>query len=212
MYPATLSTSDVPTKRRRPNTTARLLDAAFEVFAERGIHGASVEQICERAGFTRGAFYSNYKSKDELFLALFDHRHAQTLEQVRRLTAVPDPAVAVTNVINFFMEPDDEQRNWFLISTEFTLHAIRNPEAGKILAQHDRALREAFIPLIEQVFARAGREPGISPDRIARVIVALSEGSAAQSFVEPDTLPPGTLEREFFPLLFQAIASTAPNE
>ncbi|EED6225695.1 helix-turn-helix transcriptional regulator, partial [Salmonella enterica subsp. enterica serovar Haifa] len=59
-----------PATRSRENTRARLLDAAAQVFAEVGLDGASVEAVCERAGFTRGAFYSNFDSKDELFLTL----------------------------------------------------------------------------------------------------------------------------------------------
>ncbi|NUR95181.1 MAG: helix-turn-helix transcriptional regulator, partial [Kribbellaceae bacterium] len=69
-----------PPKRRRSNTRARLLEGALEVFAERGFHGASVEDICERAGFTRGAFYSNFGSKDELVLALFQATTDRLLE------------------------------------------------------------------------------------------------------------------------------------
>ncbi|PJI52936.1 hypothetical protein CTI14_35415, partial [Methylobacterium radiotolerans] len=59
-----------PATRSRENTKARLLEAAAQVFAEAGLDGASVEAVCERAGFTRGAFYSNFDSKDELFLTL----------------------------------------------------------------------------------------------------------------------------------------------
>ena len=59
-----------PATRSRENTRARLLDAAAQVFAEVGLDGASVEAVCDRAGFTRGAFYSNFESKDELFLML----------------------------------------------------------------------------------------------------------------------------------------------
>ena len=57
--------------RRRAQTRQLLLDAALEVFAEDGFGRATVEQVCERAGFTRGAFYSNFSSLDELFLAMW---------------------------------------------------------------------------------------------------------------------------------------------
>jgi AcrR family transcriptional regulator len=202
-----LSAPNVSTKRRRPNTTARLLDAAFAVFAERGFQSASIEQVCEAAGFTRGAFYSNYKSKDELFIALFDRNAGRILERVRELIGDQEAEAAVASLIKFFTEPSPDDRDWYLISMDFTLHAIRNPEAAKVLAQHDRALRQEMIPLIVEVFAKAGRKPRIDPDRIARTIVALTEGAAAQSYVEPDALPPGTLEKELFPIIFEAIAS-----
>jgi AcrR family transcriptional regulator len=60
------TTSEPRISARRQATRERVLEAAGEVFAERGFHGASVEDICERAGFTRGAFYSNFSSKDDL--------------------------------------------------------------------------------------------------------------------------------------------------
>ena len=68
--------------RSRENTRARLLQAAHEVFAEVGLDAASVETICERAGFTRGAFYSNFESKDELFLALITQLSEDKLDEV----------------------------------------------------------------------------------------------------------------------------------
>jgi AcrR family transcriptional regulator len=207
VYPATVSEPIVSTKRRRTNTTARLLDAAFEVFAERGYQSASIDLICHRAGFTRGAFYSNYESKDELFLALFDRHAQQKVEEIRELTAGVEPEVAVANLMAYFTEPTDADRDWYLISTEFTLHAIRNRTAAHVLARHDRALREELVPLINQVFAAAGRTPRLPADQIARTIVAISEGAAAQSYVEPDELPRGTLEAALYPLLFEAIAS-----
>ena len=71
-------------KRSRPATRERLLDAASEVFGERGFAAATVEEVCERAGFTRGAFYSNFATKEELLLALLDREEAQVLERGRR--------------------------------------------------------------------------------------------------------------------------------
>jgi AcrR family transcriptional regulator len=188
VYPATVSEPIVSTKRRRTNTTARLLDAAFEVFAERGYQSASIDLICHRAGFTRGAFYSNYESKDELFLALFDRHAQQKVEEIRELTTGVEPEIAVANLMAYFTEPTDADRDWYLISTEFTLHAIRNRTAAHVLARH-------------------GRAPRLPADQIARTIVAISEGAAAQSYVEPDELPRGTLEAALYPLLFEAIAS-----
>src|SRR5699024_12550186 len=59
--------------RNRSATRERLLTAARRVMVEQGIQGASVERICEAAGFTRGAFYSNFETKDDLVLAMFEH-------------------------------------------------------------------------------------------------------------------------------------------
>ncbi|MDT7695335.1 MAG: hypothetical protein QOI75_4702, partial [Pseudonocardiales bacterium] len=114
--------------KRRPETRARLLDAALDTFAETGFHAATIEQICERAGFTRGAFYSNFATKDELFYALFERNAARVVERMESVAAQVDGALPWSRQVaelTSSVGPDD--RRWFLISTEFTLHAIRNP-------------------------------------------------------------------------------------
>ena len=89
--------------RSRENTRARLLEAAHEVFAEVGLDAASVEAICERAGFTRGAFYSNFESKDELFLALITRLSEDKLDEVsvrvRRLSGTDSPLDLVRQTV-----------------------------------------------------------------------------------------------------------------
>ena len=73
---------DAPTESaRRQKTRARLLDAAFEIFADKGVHASSVEMITEAAGFTRGAFYSNFSTKEELFFALMERENTLRIEQ-----------------------------------------------------------------------------------------------------------------------------------
>src|SRR5699024_11927152 len=88
-------------KRRRPETRQRLLDAALEVFAERGFGNTSVEQVCDRAGFTRGAFYSNFTSLEELFLAMWEQRSTRMLADVGALldTGEPLPVSSLDDVV-----------------------------------------------------------------------------------------------------------------
>ena len=76
-----LVTADPPITARRAQTRERLLAAAVAVFADRGINGASVEEICEAAGFTRGAFYSNFADKSELVLALLEAQHDRSVRR-----------------------------------------------------------------------------------------------------------------------------------
>ncbi|MGH8975530.1 MAG: TetR family transcriptional regulator, partial [Acidimicrobiia bacterium] len=74
----------------RAQTRARLLESAAALFAERGFHGTSVEDIAERAGFSRGAFYSNFEHKADLFLALLDDRLAGDLAALEATLAGDD--------------------------------------------------------------------------------------------------------------------------
>ncbi|WP_031012894.1 TetR/AcrR family transcriptional regulator [Streptomyces sp. NRRL F-5727] len=197
--------------RRRPRTRAALLKAALETFAEHGFHATTIEQICERAGYTRGAYYSNFASKEELFLALFDEHSERT---VRRLAASIDALTAEEYTLGRLaelaatIEPDE--RDWYLVTTEFTLHAIRDPQAAWVLARHDERLRAEIARGLTLVLHRAGRELTVDADRFARLLIALREGGLAQSYVEPDALPPGTLERQFLPPLLEASTRPAP--
>ena len=85
--------SEAPISRRRAETQARLLDAAIGIFAERGVLAATVEEISDRAGFTRGAFYSNFATKDDLCIEIARHVAEATAARFR----VADPAaVAAT--------------------------------------------------------------------------------------------------------------------
>ncbi|MGW1887197.1 TetR/AcrR family transcriptional regulator [Streptomyces sp. NPDC001970] len=194
------------TKRRR-ETNERLLNAAEQAFAEHGFHGVSIAELCTRAGYTTGAFYSNYGSKDELFLALFTRRSEIVVKQ---LGEAVDQAVVSEHPIATFIElasvVDDETRSWFLISTEFTLHAIRNPEAAEALARHDAAIRAALAELIAPLLTTTpSKVTGTDLDMLMRFVVAVREGGLAQSLVEPAALPHGELERRFLPALLGGI-------
>ncbi|MFJ3583158.1 TetR/AcrR family transcriptional regulator [Streptomyces sp. NPDC090127] len=189
--------------KRRPRTRAALLKAALETFAEHGFHATSIEQICDRAGYTRGAYYSNFASKEELFLALFDEHSERT---VRRLADAVDTLAAEDYTLERLAElasrVEPDERDWYLVTTEFTLHAIRDRQAAWVLARHDARLRAEIARGLTAVLRRAGRELTVDADRFARMLIALREGGLAQSYVEPEELPPGSLERDFLaPLL-----------
>lgn len=196
-------------KRRRSATRARLLEGALEVFAERGFHGASVEDICDRAGFTRGAFYSNFASKDELVLALFQATTDRLLEQIAAL--LPDlanqPVTLLDAVLGLLDEAAPDQRQWHLISTEFTLHALRQPEAAAALNQQRAMFRDQLTRLVEEITKASGLRMSVPPQQFVRLVIAVHEGARAQSLLEPDLVPAGSLEHAFLPLVLDAVSS-----
>jgi AcrR family transcriptional regulator len=184
-----------------------LLDAALDAFAERGFHGASVEDVCERAGFSRGAFYSNYSSKTELFIALY-HRQSERVMVALDESAFPAAQVEgrdIAAVVTEAMTSVPHDRRWFLINAEFALHAVRNPAAGASFAAARARTRERFAKHVTEVLAQMNLELTVPADDLARWLFALNEGGVAQAYVEPDKLAPHDLTKQVTPFLLSAV-------
>jgi len=207
-----------PLSRKRRQTQARVLAAALEVFAERGVGAASVEEICDRAGFTRGAFYSNFSSKDDLLLALYDRQSAhlmsvleevvgRNVEQAQAPEARP-PSVEQVAVAVLRAVPQD--RRWFLVNSEFILYAVRNPAVAAALVSERARVRREVAGVLSVSFARLGLDSEVDVEQVARWLFALHEGGLNQSYLEPDVLEPGAVALAAAPRLLAAL--TAPVE
>ena len=151
---------------RRAQTQERLMAAASSVFAERGIIGASVEEITDRAGFSRGAFYSNFASKDELVLALLRREielqfaaAERAIESVKVSAAAGgDPAESVTLAMQAFESEGQPDREWILTQQELLLYAARQAEVrDPYLAFADGYIQQ-FGSLIVEGLSAAGLE------------------------------------------------------
>ncbi len=175
--------------RRRAHTRQRLLDAAYEVFVARGFGRVTVEDVCDVAGFTRGAFYSNFGSLDELFLVLYQQRATALVERINTVVGRPTRSADDTRVrelVDNVLDVLGEDERWFALNTEFTVYAVRHPELATALADHRRAVRDALLPAL--IAATADRNlPAASrtPHLLARSVVAIFDGTAFQIAVEP---------------------------
>ncbi|MCS3779060.1 TetR/AcrR family transcriptional regulator [Tsukamurella ocularis] len=181
-------------ERTRARTVEKFLDVGLAVFADRGFHAASMDEICTRAALSRGAFYSNFSGKEALFFALFD-RHAEN--QVGRITAVIDGAdsldAAIAGAARAAAADDPDERRWALLSTEFTIYAARDAEAARRLTDRDVVLRErlsaALARFIEPHDAAA----------LARYAIALYEGAQLTHLVDRDSAAARELLLRFLP-------------
>ena len=192
-----------PLSARRRATRERVVEAASEVFAERGFHGATVEEICERAGFTRGAFYSNFSSKDDLVIELSTQHAAALVARIRDAAdrAGADPESTLREVVAALAEEGPAHDRWLLLTTEFTLHAIRDADARKAWAAQQRRVRATLIEVVDDAAARLGITLPMPTEQVVRAAIALAQGSMTQRLVEPRSLRPGELERTVLPLL-----------
>ena len=175
--------------QRREQTQERLLDAAGRVFARRGFHDASVDEVAEAAGYTKGAVYSNFRSKEELFLALLDQRLAGQLEQVEALYAIESSEELRDAMHGRTEEELAEARDFAVLIVEFWLYAMRHPAARAELATRYRQLRGRLGELIAARHARHGTSPPMPPEHLAALALATDAGLFLQYVAEPGALP-----------------------
>jgi len=176
-------------EQSRQQTRERLLDAAAQVFAEQGVNGASVEQIAERAGYSRGAFHGNFKDKDQLVAALLERRTQIELEEVRALTQdASSPAEAMDRLRAWNIERARHLDDWLALRLELLLHALRHPEVRSVMAERERTARTALAGGIAQSLAERGAESPAEPLQLALIVHALEDGLLLQRMLSPDEI------------------------
>lgn len=178
--------SPVRVTRRRAETRARLLDAAFTVFAGQGFGRTSVEDVCAAAGYTRGAFYSNFDTLDGLFFALYQQRAELVAAQVATAleAAGGDLGTSVTSVIDALAI----DRDWVMIRAEFLLYAARNPAAGQLLREHQTQLRRALADALQASIDTSGLPQAFRTiDALAEAVLAIHDGVMERLVLNPDT-------------------------
>nr|WP_223242306.1 TetR/AcrR family transcriptional regulator [Streptomyces sp. CBMA123] len=157
-------------------------DSALALFTEHGFHATSIRDIVARAGLTRGAFYSNYQDKEQLFLALYDQQIDRLLADLRTaFTATAAAQDVPSRMLRELADRRREDEGWFLLSMEFTLHAARHPEVARSLAEHEARLIDGLVELIEEATDHA---PEVHPRDLARLLVILHEGATAMRLTE----------------------------
>jgi len=175
--------------QRRQQTRTRLLDAAGQVFAQRGFHATTLDEVAEVAGYTKGAVYSNFANKDALFLALLDQRVAAQLQQVQALYAI-DSTQELAAALRARTEQDfAAARDFGLLMVEFSLYAMRNPTAQAELATRYRQLRERLAELITSRYARHHSTPPRPAEHLAALALATDAGLFLQYTADPGALP-----------------------
>lgn len=170
---------------RRAQTRERLLAAALTVFAARGVNGASVEEICEAAGYTRGAFYSNFPDKDALVLALIEagatahytaaERALASLVDADRGASREEQVLRVVGEFDALLQQTDvgrPGRESVLVQQELMLHAARVPALREPYRAFVRASSRQLSALVADALTRAGLEFVVPLDEAIELLSA----------------------------------------
>jgi AcrR family transcriptional regulator len=174
----------------RRQTRERLLGAARGVFARRGFHGASVEEIAAEAGYSTGALYSNFEGKEDLFLALMDREldlHTHELEAAVRQR--PSVAERAAGGAQLWMGMIARERDLVMLLMEFWAYGVREPHMRPKVAARLAQVREVLTRLIADGAHDFELELLIPAEQLAIAIDALGDGIARQKLADPDAVP-----------------------
>ena len=188
--------SRVRTRPTRDDTREKLFEAAARVFEEQGIGSASIETVAAAAGFTRGAFYSNFKSKDELIIAMLEDHVEQSIARIRDLL---DRHKNLADFIEALKTMGRSQQDPLgrspLLHMEMILFVARAEKRRPELAKRLRARRKLVTDIIETTARNSGRTTILNPAWAGALVLALEDGFRLHRLIDPETTSPDSFFR-----------------
>ena len=195
---------------RQARTREALVATARELFLDVGYAATSLDRVAEAAGFSKGAVYSNFESKDDLFLALLDERIDADIGALDILAEDSTVPAFLEFVRARAARRGSDGRQWALLSAEFWLHAMRNRELAPKLAARQQAGRDALARVIEGLCGQMGLRLPQRAEDLASVILAVDEGLVLQETLDPTSVPDDLRLRALL-LFVQAISAGSPQ-
>jgi AcrR family transcriptional regulator len=182
-------------RARRPTreeVRRRLLDAALAVFAEHGFDTANLDQVAEAAGLTKGAIYSNFTGKDDLFYVMMAEQVLARVESIRTALAVSTAEIRnpqdLREIGGLLTEAFTEQREWRMVFLDFWRRAVRDDDVRARFIAHRRTLRDAIAASVEEFLGGTPPAGDFTVDDVVTVVLALSNGLAIEQYVDPSTV------------------------
>ncbi|MEX2254363.1 MAG: TetR/AcrR family transcriptional regulator [Acidimicrobiia bacterium] len=190
-----MSLEPLTPERRRAMTREHLLEAAAVVFARNGFHGSSLDEVASAAGFTKGAVYSNFTSKEDLFVALLDDRiDRQFVAFSAGLEAMSDITIDQMPEVRDLIDQLVWDDQWTALYLEFVLYAARNPDAREKLVESSQRAQESVARIIEQQYSRRNETPPFPITSLAMISELLFTGLGIEHLVNPAGVSDDRLE------------------
>jgi AcrR family transcriptional regulator len=173
--------------QRGVQTRAALLRSASRTICELGMHGASIDRIAADAGYTKGAFYVHFASKEDLFLRMLDEHFATELARLDAvLSGTGDPAEEARSAAEDFLEHIDADPEWRRLYQEFATHAARNEVFRAEFAARQRDLRERMAVVFTRWAADFGVIPPVPPEDVAAMTFFMADGFLLDQMIDPE--------------------------
>ncbi len=172
---------------RRAQTRDDLVDAADRLFSGQGFHLTSLDAVADAAGYTKGAVYSNFASKEDLFFAVYERRADRARAEAERAFAqAPDEPDAARSILAAAARrrggPED---GWLAVFFEFWTHVLRHPEHRERFAAIHARVIEPFAAAMERYAARHGIELPLGARPLAIALYAMSVGLSLERLTQP---------------------------
>jgi AcrR family transcriptional regulator len=165
---------------------ALVLAAAHRVFLARGYHAATLDEIADEAGFSRGVVQSRFGNKADLFLALLEERITERAAQNARLAEGLVGAAGMRVLREHAARRNRAELDWGLLLIEFRVHAARDPDLSRRYAAAHARTRQALAAAITELYRRAGQPLPFPPDQLAQMILAIEAGIRLEQAADPD--------------------------
>jgi AcrR family transcriptional regulator len=191
---------------RTAATRRKLLLAAEQTFARDGYEAARLEDIAARAGYTRGAFYANFASKEDIFFALLEQTVGRRIAEVNELLGRHDNPQQRLRALREHYAQIAKDRRLALLSLEFKLFAVRHPEAHARLRARQRGLRSCGGDIVRRVMKSLGRSLAISSAAAATALGAFSHAMLLEHLVDARSLSDSEI-RHLLGLFFDAVVA-----
>ena len=190
---------DAPARRpTRAEVCERLLQAASQLFAERGVPATTIDDVAGAAGFTKGAVYSNYASKTDLVIAVLERESQAQVDALRAM--LPGGTAPIVLGGSLAELPQAVRRAYgpygggtaddFALMAELRSRAVADERVMAVFARQRRAVLDTLRELVDLVFdGRTHDATGLSADALARVLISISVGSAYDAPATGDVDP-----------------------
>lgn len=177
-------------EQSKAHTRERLLAAARSCFAESGFHGASVEEVANRAGFSTGALYSNFDGKEDLFLVLMEREIEEHAKEIARaVNQRSSVAGRAEGGARQWMTMIEREPELLLLFMEFWGYGVRDAEVRPKVAERFAQVRRLLTKLIEDGAREFELELALPAEQLAIAVDALADGIARQRLADPAAVP-----------------------
>jgi AcrR family transcriptional regulator len=181
-------------QERAEATRAKLIRAAEKIFARDGFEAAKLEEIAAEAGYTRGAFYANFESKEDLFFALLEREVSRRMDAFDAMTKDVEDAHEKMRAFREFFLTICQDRRWSLLALEFKLFAVRHPEVKARLVAMNRKLLGPRIGILKDIVEGTGRKLPIPPTAIVMSLSAATNSLTLEHMLDRGIMPEATLK------------------